>query len=145
VFVKEGLWPGLQFPREPLAKTLGAHHYIDSDAGNAAAELQKLGGARVILATAPDAKAISAMVDGLSVNGKLVVPAAPNDPLTVSAASLFLQRRSVAGSYAGFSVVKPPQVRWRARPNASMRPQRPGMSSNCSSPNASGKAGSVIR
>ena len=87
--------------KEPLAKTLGAHHYIDSDAGDAAAELQKLGGARVILATAPDAKAISAMVDGLSVNGKLVVPAAPNDPLTISAASLFLQRRSVVGWYSG--------------------------------------------
>src|SRR5213083_3498267 len=83
--------------KEELAKKLGAHHYIDSDAGDAAAELQKLGGARVILATAPNAKAISALVDGLSVNGKLVVPAAPNEPLTVSAASLFMGRRSVAG------------------------------------------------
>ena len=87
--------------KEPLAKKLGAHHYIDSDAGDAAAELQKLGGARVILATAPNAKAISALVDGLSVNGKLVVPAAPNEPLTVSAASLFMGRRSVAGWYSG--------------------------------------------
>ena len=87
--------------KEPLAKKLGAHHYIDSDAGDAAAELQKLGGARVILATAPDAKAISALVEGLSVNGTLVVPAAPNDPLTISAPSLFLQRRSVLGWYSG--------------------------------------------
>src|SRR3989475_2075146 len=87
--------------KEPLAKKLGAHHYIDSDAGDAAAELQKLGGARVILATAPNAKAISALVDGLSVNGKLVVLAAPNEPLTVSAASLFMGRRSVAGWYSG--------------------------------------------
>ncbi len=87
--------------KESLAKKLGAHHYIDSDAGDAAAELQKLGGARVILATAPNAKAISAMVEGLSANGKLVVPAAPNEPLTISAASLFLRRRSVAGSYSG--------------------------------------------
>ena len=87
--------------KELLAKKLGAHHYINSDAGDAAAELQKLGGARVILATAPNAKAISAMVDGLSVNGKLVVPAAPNEPLTISAASLFLRRRSVAGWYSG--------------------------------------------
>jgi len=87
--------------KEPLAKKLGAHHYIDSDAGDAAAQLQKLGGARVILATAPNAKAISAMVDGLSANGKLVVPAAPNEPLTVSAASLFLGRRSVVGWYSG--------------------------------------------
>ena len=52
--------------KEALARKLGAHHYIDSDAGDAAAELQKLGGARVILATAPNAQAISALVDGLS-------------------------------------------------------------------------------
>src|SRR5437667_5157110 len=87
--------------KEGLARKLGAHHYIDSDATDAAAELQKLGGARVILAAAPNAKAISALVDGLSVNGKLVVPAAPNEPLTVSAASLFMGRRSVAGWYSG--------------------------------------------
>src|SRR5437773_7682911 len=87
--------------KEPLAKKLGAHHYFDSDAGDAAAALQKLGGARVILATAPNAKAISALVDGLSVNGNLVVPAAPDEPLTVSAVSLFMGRRSVAGWYSG--------------------------------------------
>src|SRR6478752_10078166 len=61
--------------KEALARKLGAHHYIDSGAGDAAAELQKLGGARVILATAPNAQAISAIVDGLSVNGNLLVPA----------------------------------------------------------------------
>src|SRR5204863_9192909 len=56
--------------KEPLARQLGAHHYIDSGAGGAAAaELQKLGGAHVILATAPNAQAISALVVGLSVNG----------------------------------------------------------------------------
>src|SRR5437879_4306449 len=70
--------------KEPLAKKLGAHHYIDSDAGDVVAELQKLGGARVILATAPNAKAISTLVDGLSTDGKLLVPAAPAEPLTVS-------------------------------------------------------------
>ena len=63
--------------KEALARKLGAHHYIDSGAGDAVAELQKLGGARVILATAPNAQAISALVDGLSVNGNLLVPAAP--------------------------------------------------------------------
>ncbi len=87
--------------KEPLARKLGAHHYIDSGTGDAAAELQKLGGARVILATAPNAKAISALVDGLSANGKLVVPAAPNEPLTVSMMSLIAGRRSVLGSYSG--------------------------------------------
>ena len=87
--------------KEPLARKLGAHHYIDSGGGDAAAELQKLGGARVILATAPNAQAISALVDGLSVNGKLVMPAVPNESLTVSALSLFLGSRSVAGWYSG--------------------------------------------
>ena len=87
--------------KEPLAKKLGAHHYIDSGASDAAAELQKLGGARVILATAPNAKAISALVDGLSVDGKLVVPAAPAEPLTVSVMPLITGRRSVAGCYSG--------------------------------------------
>ena len=74
---------------------------IESGAGDAAAELQKLGGARVILATAPNAKAISALVDGLSASGKLLVPAAPNEPLTVSMASMIAGRRSVAGWYSG--------------------------------------------
>jgi D-arabinose 1-dehydrogenase-like Zn-dependent alcohol dehydrogenase len=87
--------------KEALAKKLGAHHYIDSGASDAAAELQKLGGARVILATAPNAKAISALVEGLSVNGKLLVPGAPLEPLTVSAISLIMGRRSVAGCYSG--------------------------------------------
>jgi D-arabinose 1-dehydrogenase-like Zn-dependent alcohol dehydrogenase len=87
--------------KEPLARQLGAHHYIDTDAGDAAAALQKLSGARVILATAPNAKAISALVDGLAVDGNLVVPAAPHEPLTVSAESLLLERRSVTGWYSG--------------------------------------------
>jgi D-arabinose 1-dehydrogenase-like Zn-dependent alcohol dehydrogenase len=87
--------------KEQLAKKLGAHHYIDTDAADVVAELQKLGGARVILATAPSAKAISALVDGLSPNGALIVPAAPNEPLTVSTMSLIVGRRSVAGCYSG--------------------------------------------
>src|SRR5437868_9315164 len=70
--------------KEPLAKELGAHHYIDAATADPLAELQKLGGARVILATAPDAKAISGVVGGLGVDGNLLIPAAPNDPLTVS-------------------------------------------------------------
>src|SRR5436305_4986242 len=87
--------------KEALAKKLGAHRYIDSGVGDAVAELQKLGGARVILATAPSAKAISALVDGLSASGKLLVPAAPNEPLTISMMPLIAGRRSVAGWYSG--------------------------------------------
>ena len=87
--------------KEPLARKLGAHHYIDSDAADTVAELQKLGGARVILATAPSAEAISAVVGGLGVNGNLLVPAAPADPLTISAMPLIMGRRSVSGWYSG--------------------------------------------
>src|SRR5919106_5801765 len=87
--------------KEALAKKLGAHYYIDSDVVDTVAELQKLGGARVILATAPSAKAISEVVDGLSVNGNLLVPAAPAEPLTVSVMPLLMGRRSVSGWYSG--------------------------------------------
>ncbi|MGH7973473.1 MAG: alcohol dehydrogenase, partial [Limisphaerales bacterium] len=87
--------------KEALARQLGAHQYIDSDAADATAELQKLGGARVILATAPNAQAISALVGGLSADGTLLVPAAPAEPLTVSALPLIMGRRSVAGWYSG--------------------------------------------
>jgi len=87
--------------KEPLARKLGAHHYIDAIATDAVAELQKLGGARVILATAPNAQAISALVDGLSPSGKLLVPAAPAEPLSINVLSLIMGRRSVAGWYSG--------------------------------------------
>src|SRR5437868_7635074 len=87
--------------KEPLARKLGAHHYIDSDVVDPVAELQKLGGARVILATAPSAKAISEVVGGLGVNGNLLVPAAPNDPLTISVIPLIMGRRQISGWYSG--------------------------------------------
>jgi len=87
--------------KEPLAKKLGAHHYFNSDLVDSVKELQKLGGARVILATAPSAKAISAVVEGLSPNGNLVVPAAPLEPLTIGALPLIMGRRLVSGTYSG--------------------------------------------
>lgn len=87
--------------KELLAKKLGAHHYIDSDLVDPVKELQRLGGARVILATAPSAKAISSVVDGLGVNGNLLIPAAPNDPLTISVMPLIMGRRQISGWYSG--------------------------------------------
>ena len=87
--------------KEALARQLGAHHYIDALAQDAVTELQKLGGARVILATAPNAQAISALIDGLAPSGTLLVPAVPPEPLTISVMSLISGRRSVAGWYAG--------------------------------------------
>jgi D-arabinose 1-dehydrogenase-like Zn-dependent alcohol dehydrogenase len=87
--------------KEPLARQLGAHHYIDSTASDASAELQRLGGARVILATAPNAQAISPLVDGLAPDGVLLVPAAPAEPLIINVMPLIMGRRSVAGWYSG--------------------------------------------
>jgi D-arabinose 1-dehydrogenase-like Zn-dependent alcohol dehydrogenase len=87
--------------KEELARQLGAHHYIDATAQDPAAELQKLGGANVILATAPNAAAISALVDGLAPSGKLLVPAAPAEPLTINVFSLIMKRSSIAGWYSG--------------------------------------------
>ena len=87
--------------KESLARELGAHHYIDATATDVVAQLQKLGGARVILATAPSAAAISPLGDGLSPSGLLLVPAAPAEPLSINVFSLILRRSSVAGWYSG--------------------------------------------
>ena len=86
---------------EPLAKKLGAHIYIDSASGNAAAELQKLGGAKVILATAPSAKPMTALVDGLGANGKMVVVGATMDPIEVSPVQLIRGSKSIQGWASG--------------------------------------------
>jgi D-arabinose 1-dehydrogenase-like Zn-dependent alcohol dehydrogenase len=82
---------------EPLARKLGAHIYIDSAAVNAAEALQKLGGAHVILATAPAAKPMTALVDGLGVNGKLLVVGASPDPIEVTPIQLIGARKSIQG------------------------------------------------
>jgi D-arabinose 1-dehydrogenase-like Zn-dependent alcohol dehydrogenase len=87
--------------REPLAKKLGATHYLDASAVNPAEELQRLGGARVILATAPDSKAIASMVEGLGINGKLLIVAAPGEPVMVNALTLIGKRASVQGWPSG--------------------------------------------
>lgn len=87
--------------KQELAQKLGAHHYIDATATDVVAELQKLGGARVILATAPSAQAISPLVDGLAPSGLLLVPAAPSEPLSINTLSLILRRSAVSGWYSG--------------------------------------------
>jgi D-arabinose 1-dehydrogenase-like Zn-dependent alcohol dehydrogenase len=86
---------------EPLARKLGAHVYIDTAAGNPAEALQKLGGARVILATAPAAKPMSALIDGLGANGKMVVVGATPDPIEVSPIQLIRGRKSIQGWPSG--------------------------------------------
>jgi len=84
-----------------LAKKLGANLYIDSKATNAAEELQKLGGAQVILATAPSSKAMSALIDGLGPNGKLMVIGATFDPIEVTPVQLISGCRTIQGWAAG--------------------------------------------
>jgi D-arabinose 1-dehydrogenase-like Zn-dependent alcohol dehydrogenase len=90
--------------KEPLARQLGAHHYIDSQAQDVAAELIKLGGAKIVLATVTNAEAMTATIAGLRANGKLLVLGAPYEPLAVSALLLIGARRSVAGWYSGTSI-----------------------------------------
>ncbi|MGA3053378.1 MAG: alcohol dehydrogenase [Candidatus Korobacteraceae bacterium] len=84
-----------------LAKKLGASVYIDSKSTNAAEALQKLGGARVILATAPSSKAMSELIDGLGPNGKLMVIGATSDPIEVTPLQLINGSRTIQGWASG--------------------------------------------
>jgi D-arabinose 1-dehydrogenase-like Zn-dependent alcohol dehydrogenase len=79
--------------KEALARKLGAHEYVDAGAGAPAEALQKLGGAHLILATAPDSKSISALVDGLAGSGKLLVIGAGFESLAVTPIQLIGQRK----------------------------------------------------
>ena len=90
--------------KEALASELGAHHYINSQAQDVSGELVKLGGAKVILATVTNADAMSATLDGLGLNGKLLVLGAPHEPLKMPVFPLIGGRRSVAGWYSGTSI-----------------------------------------
>jgi len=85
----------------PLAKKLGANVYIDSVATNAAEELQKMGGARAILATAPSSKAMSELIDGLGPNGMLMVIGAAFDPIEVTPVQLITGSRAIQGWSSG--------------------------------------------
>jgi D-arabinose 1-dehydrogenase-like Zn-dependent alcohol dehydrogenase len=84
-----------------LAKKLGASVYIDNKATNAAEELQKLGGAQVILATAPSSKAMSEVIDGLAPNGKLMVIGASMDSIAVTPVQLINGSRAIQGWASG--------------------------------------------
>jgi D-arabinose 1-dehydrogenase-like Zn-dependent alcohol dehydrogenase len=84
-----------------LAKKLGASVYIDSAAADAAAELQKLGGARVILATAPNSKAMSSLINGLGANGRMMVVGAGPEPIEASPFQLIGNMKSIQGWSSG--------------------------------------------
>jgi D-arabinose 1-dehydrogenase-like Zn-dependent alcohol dehydrogenase len=87
--------------KAPLAKQLGAHIYIDSTTQDPAAELQKLGGATVILSTITQADALASALGGLAPAGKLFVIGVPEKPFTADAVPLILGRRSIVGWPAG--------------------------------------------
>jgi D-arabinose 1-dehydrogenase-like Zn-dependent alcohol dehydrogenase len=90
--------------KAPLARKLGAQHYIDSQTTDAAAELTRMGGARVILATVTSGKAMSAVLGGLAVGGKLVIVGVPADPLEVPVFGLMMARQSIVGWPSGSSI-----------------------------------------
>jgi D-arabinose 1-dehydrogenase-like Zn-dependent alcohol dehydrogenase len=100
--------------KQPLASKLGARHYVDTSAGSPAEALQKLGGARVILATAPDAKSMSALVGGLAPDGKLLIVGAAMEPLSISALDLIGARRSVQGWPSGTAIDSEDTLRFSA-------------------------------
>jgi D-arabinose 1-dehydrogenase-like Zn-dependent alcohol dehydrogenase len=100
--------------KQPLALKLGASHYINSAAVNTPEALQKLGGARLILATAPDAKSISALTGGLAPNGKLLIIGAAFEPLAISALELIGARRTVQGWPSGTAMDSEDTLRFSA-------------------------------
>src|SRR6202790_4849549 len=87
--------------KEKLAKDLGAHVYIDTAVDDAAAVLQRMGGARAILATATSGDAMGPLVSGLSARGKLIVVGVPQDPIQLNAFQLVFGGRSIHGSLTG--------------------------------------------
>jgi alcohol dehydrogenase, propanol-preferring len=89
--------------KEDLARHLGAHEYVDTETITAAEGLKKLGGADLVLATAPHSAAITSTLDGIKPRGKLLLVAAPFEPLTISAFSL-LSGRTVAGWPSGSAI-----------------------------------------
>ena len=87
--------------KEALARKLGAHHFIDTNTADAAKELMNLGGAKVILCTAPNSKAISELVSGLCRNGQMIIVTYVNETMQISPANLMRGGRSISGWVGG--------------------------------------------
>jgi D-arabinose 1-dehydrogenase-like Zn-dependent alcohol dehydrogenase len=100
--------------KEALAKKLGAKEYIDNAASDPAEELKKMGGANVILATAPDSKSMAAMMGGVKPSGKLVVIGASGDPLEINGIDLLSQRKAVQGWPSGTAMDSEDTLRFSA-------------------------------
>jgi len=89
--------------KEALAKKLGAHIYLDASSVNIIEEIQKLGGADLIVATAPTAKAVSDIIPALGINGKLLLVAAVHEPIQTNGGHLLSHRASISGWASGDS------------------------------------------
>jgi D-arabinose 1-dehydrogenase-like Zn-dependent alcohol dehydrogenase len=100
--------------KKELALKLGARTYIDSASQDITKELLGLGGARAILATAPDGKAMGNLIDGLGAGGKLVIVGASPDPFAVSSFQLIPTRKSIVGWPSGTSIDSEDTLRFAA-------------------------------
>lgn len=90
--------------KEPLARQLGAAHYIDSQSTDPAAELARLGGARVVLATVTHGPAMTATLGGLAPRGRLMVLGAAHEAIEAPPLTLIMGRRAIEGWYSGTSI-----------------------------------------
>ncbi|KAM5530988.1 hypothetical protein V8D89_015315, partial [Ganoderma adspersum] len=90
--------------KRELAHQLGAHEYIDGSKVDQAAALKKLGGAKVILCTAPNAKVIESLMPGLAVDGTLLLLALEATPITISPMSMIGSRLSIRAWVCGHAV-----------------------------------------
>ena len=100
--------------KEPLARQLGAHHYVDSQAGDVSEALQKIGGAKIVLATATSADAMAATIGGLSVDGRLIVLGADFKPMQLVTAGLIGRRTGIHGWPSGSSMDSEDTLRFSA-------------------------------
>jgi len=100
--------------KEQLARDLGAHRYIDSEAQDAAKELTSLGGAKTILATVTSGKAMTPLIDGLGIDGTLIVVGASPEPLEVNPFHIIGERRGVRGWPSGTSADSEDTLRFSA-------------------------------
>ena len=100
--------------KEPLARQLGAHHYVDSQAGDVSEALQKIGGAKIVLATATSADAMAAPIGGLSVDGRLMVLGADFKPMQLVTAGLIGRRTGIYGWPSGSSMDSEDTLRFSA-------------------------------
>ncbi|HVC92905.1 MAG TPA: alcohol dehydrogenase [Pirellulales bacterium] len=90
--------------KEPLARQLGAHHYIDTTAGDPATALEALGGAKVIVATASDSKSMSDLIGGLAPRGRMIVAGTGSSPIEVPPAHLLFGSRGIEGTLTGSAI-----------------------------------------